>query len=857
MAQATTTVVNGTGKAVRTGFNSAIQAVQSMFYGSDDPLTEGFSVAGMLWLDSGNNLVKQMNSSNTAWVTKGTVDSDGTIIWGAAAGGSGSSSGAAPAGYGLGTYGRTLTSVDLDTVYACGDYWCISCTDVPETYGTMHVASSSSGDITQDFYAPVTDKKYKRSKANGAAWSDWKQVATTDDISSASVIFPLGQGDYIASGLKMSSISSLVATLESGTVVIDNESQEISSTSVALPVRKPNLIYASSDQSLGYVSGAYPTSYIDNYTVGFWEFNQTTSGAVIPNSAYGVSSSAVANDLTPTGGVSSVDGWADYALKLDGTTGYFVGANTTNFPSGAAEREVNVLFTVNNLSTSTWNPIFCYGALSTSTGFGLYINSSGYFTFIGISNDVVTTFKAEIGKTYLATMQYDGTYGYLYINGNLVYKGTWSISTTLTYSLYVGREANNNVSSYVGYFTLHYLELRTKMRSTVKLGAMANSLLIPCFYDKNSATAPTVPSAYSSTYHEYLFSESSGTSVADSNTSSALAGTATNSTVVTSDIGLSYARKFISSSQGYISLGSFAPASTFSYIGVVNLTAYSTSQILWSNRTTSSTGNSLYINTSGYVTWCSTTTTTVLNSTPIPLNTPVFIAVTINGTTAKVYMNSVNPVTAIITAPYTTSSYATYLGYEPVSTTSYVFTGKYDYCMFVNSELSQAEINYYYTELMETGRRSIIDDMLPSSSVALAFARTNSSKIIEYNDTDYKYGRREKATGGNRKVFLGWKYFSGATTLSWDNPFGTPKYKKELRWAMNASGSNELVCWGYTYNGSTYYGTCATADSNGCNDNFKINMHVQAGGATTINGTWQTSGYIGCYAEVLENEGEE
>ena len=81
MSQATTTVENAIPKTVRLGFNAAIQAVQSMFYGSGDPLTLGYSVAEMIWIDSDNNLVKQMNSDNTAWVTIGTIASDGHIIW--------------------------------------------------------------------------------------------------------------------------------------------------------------------------------------------------------------------------------------------------------------------------------------------------------------------------------------------------------------------------------------------------------------------------------------------------------------------------------------------------------------------------------------------------------------------------------------------------------------------------------------------------------------------------------------------------------------------------------------------------------------------------------------------------------
>ncbi|MBP2646204.1 MAG: Concanavalin A-like lectin/glucanase superfamily [Firmicutes bacterium] len=772
MSQATTTVANGTGKAVRTGFNAAIQAVQSMFYGSNDPLTLGYSVAGMIWLDSGNHLVKQMNSGNTAWVTIGNINSStGIITW--------TNHVALPLAGGTMTGAiKTPNPVSLTsssgvvTLTSGSNSFVVSGTEAVTKItgwiaGIVVIRWATARTLTYNSTSLILQNSQNRTTAagdigiyemtsSGAREINYFLSSTSTEMSA----FPLGQGDYIASGMKMSSISSLVATLASGTIVIDNTPVAVGSGSVTLPTQSANLIYANASGDLGYVTTAYPTSFLDNYTVGFWKFNQTTSGAVIPNSAYGVSSSAVANDLTPTGGVSTVAGWCgDYALKLDGTSGYFVGANTTNFPSGAAEREINFMFTVNKISTSADNTLFSYGANSSSALFNCLISTSGYLVIYGYSNDITTTFKVEVGKTYLVTIQYDGSYVYIYVNGNLVYKASWTISTTLTYSMYVGQRIG--YTTYNSYITCHFLELRTKTRSAAKLGAMANSLMLPCFYTKSGATAPTVPSAYSSEYHEYLFSESSGTSIADSNTTSALTGTATNTTAgVTSDIGLTYARKFTA---GYVSLGSFAVASTFTYVGVIKIDSYSSFRVLFSNRTSSTTGILLGINTSGYLsyTYVQGASDVTVGTSQIPLGTPVFIAVTINGTTMTIYQNSgQKALTTTITTPNTTSG-AAYLGYEPTTYTT-GFTGKMEYAMFVNSELSQAEINYYYTELMETGRRSIIDDMLPSSSVALAFARTNGSKIIEYNDTDYKYGRRATISLGagcewDERTALCWK----------------------------------------------------------------------------------------------------
>jgi len=857
MSQAITTVANGTGKAVRTGFNSAIQAVQSMFYGSGDPYTLGYSVAGMIWLDSGNSLVKQLASDAATWETIGTIDSNGAIVI--------TSHNALPLAGGTMTGAiktpnpiSITSSSGVVTLTSGGNSFVVSGTEAVTsitgwTAGVVVIRWATARTLTYNATSLILQNSQKRTTAvgdigiyemtsAGAREINYFYASTSSDTAS----FPLGTGDYIASDLKMSSISSLVATIGSGVAVIDDTPVSVGSGTVTLTANAASLIYANSAGELGYVAAAYPTSYLDDYTIGFWEFNQTTSGATIPNTATSYSSNAVENALTPTGGVSSVAGWCgDYALKLDGTSGYWVGANTTNFPSTTSTREINCLFTINKINTSAQETLFFYGALSTGNGFGLTITTAGYLMLDGYCSNITTSFIVETGKTYLATIQYDGSYVYLYINGSLIYKGSWTPSTTLTYSMYVG--ALPGVSQY-SYATFHFLELRTKMHSAARIGAMANSLMLPCFYTKSAATAPTVPSAYSSTYHEYLFADTS-TTVADSNTTtSALDGTATNTTAgVTSDIGLTYGRTFTA---GYVSLGSYAVASTFSYIGVVKISSYSSNQVLWSNRASSSVGIALSINTSGYLVYSCGSTVTVLTSTPITTGSAVFIAVTVNGTTATVYMNSgQKTLTAVVTTPSTTSA-AAYIGYDVYG--SYTFTGKYDYCMFVDSELSQAEINYYYTELMETGRRSIIDDVLSSGEIAVAFAKTNASKIIEYNDTDYKFGRREKATGGNRRVFLGWKYFSNTTVLSWDNPFGSGKYKAEFHWAQDANGTNETPCIYYAYNSSTY-GVADNAGSSGYNDAQNINAKVGNGGATIFNGTWQQSGYIGCYAQALED----
>src|SRR5574344_1581347 len=82
MASNTIVISNGTGQQVLDQLNAIFPAISSMQYGSTDPYVGSYAVAGMWWVDTGNNLVKQRNSANTAWLTQGSFDATtGAITW--------------------------------------------------------------------------------------------------------------------------------------------------------------------------------------------------------------------------------------------------------------------------------------------------------------------------------------------------------------------------------------------------------------------------------------------------------------------------------------------------------------------------------------------------------------------------------------------------------------------------------------------------------------------------------------------------------------------------------------------------------------------------------------------------------
>ncbi|MGD0216321.1 MAG: tail fiber protein [Desulfobaccales bacterium] len=63
-------VPDGTGAQVRAGFNNALDSLNTINSGPSAPTT---TEPYMLWADTTNNLLKQMNSTNTAWIVLGTL----------------------------------------------------------------------------------------------------------------------------------------------------------------------------------------------------------------------------------------------------------------------------------------------------------------------------------------------------------------------------------------------------------------------------------------------------------------------------------------------------------------------------------------------------------------------------------------------------------------------------------------------------------------------------------------------------------------------------------------------------------------------------------------------------------------
>lgn len=73
MAQDDLAVANGSGAAVRADLNANLQALGTLMSGSSAPST---TYPFMLWADTANDLLKQRNAANSAWIIKGTLSAE-------------------------------------------------------------------------------------------------------------------------------------------------------------------------------------------------------------------------------------------------------------------------------------------------------------------------------------------------------------------------------------------------------------------------------------------------------------------------------------------------------------------------------------------------------------------------------------------------------------------------------------------------------------------------------------------------------------------------------------------------------------------------------------------------------------
>lgn len=281
-----------------------------------------------------------------------------------------------------------------------------------------------------------------------------------------------GIPDYIASGRKITpNATALRLDIAAGVNYISGQPLVRVANTLDIPARTTALVYDKSDGTSGHVPAVFPE--VDTNTVARWIID---GSATIANSAVGVNGNtiAVANNLTKTGTVAQVDGWIGYGGQGDGSTGYYTSANSTGFPTGVNEREIDCLITANNDSVRRF--LFSYGTVAQT--FGLEINASNNFQIVYASTSIDTGFAVENGKTYLVSLTYDGVIVKLYVNGVFVYSLTVALATAAS-NLYV---LDYMSGGYKSKSTIHYVEIRNALHTPAQIAQISNKLCLPCRY---------------------------------------------------------------------------------------------------------------------------------------------------------------------------------------------------------------------------------------------------------------------------------------------------------------------------------------------------------------------------------------
>ncbi|MDR3561752.1 MAG: hypothetical protein P4N59_10000 [Negativicutes bacterium] len=636
-----------------------------------------------------------------------------------------------------------------------------------------------------------------------------------------------GVSNYIASGRKFSlDPTALKLDISAGVDYISGTTVNMPANNVTLPARSTNLVYDRNDWTSGLVAAAFPAA--DSGTVAQW---------ILDGSANPVST-PVGNNLTRSGGITQVDGWIGYGAQGDGSSGYYVSANSNGFPIGAAARTLRVLWTCRSASAGVI--IAGYGG-TTGSSFQIY-NNGGILAFYDGTNTINSGFNFSVGQTYLLEVGYDGANIVFFVNGKQVFKGAYS-ATTVAGVLYLMR---NSLAPGYENGIIHYAELRNVAPTEQNSGPIANKLCLPCRYIGYSGIYPSIASGDLATYHEWRFSEISGSNVADSQGASPLTGTATGTTIVNSDIISGAKARQFNGTSDKITTSSYAFPASFTLISVVNIPSYTAGGYIVDNRNVgATTGCAMNVDANGKVGFISASTA-IQSASSLPVGKPAFAAFSCNAGVTSFYVDSPY-VDSVSTLAANTTAGTLYIGTNG-ATSSAFFKGTMDEVIFIPRALSQAEIAGYYKSLMNQSDRTIVDDLCPANSLLLGMAQAGSSAITSVNDSWYAYGRREGfgQASGNRRVFLGWKYYSGLMGLVWQNPFGTRKIRTYFSWAQDASGTNETDVISQFFNVSLYgvllYGSSAS----------RIQIQTNTAGVSILNGSWQTSGYIGCYAEVIE-----
>jgi hypothetical protein len=143
-----------------------------------------------------------------------------------------------------------------------------------------------------------------------------------------------------------------------------------------------------------------------------------------------------------------------------------------------------------------------------------------------------------------------------------------------------------------------------------------------------------------------------------------------------------------------------------------------------------------------------------------------------------------------------------------------------------------------------------IRSILPADSIPLGYARCDSAHPWEYDDSSYKFGRREGAIGGNRKAVTTVYVTSSASLVYLANSFGTDKVKIEKFFRKNLSDTRKSKVSDVIISGGVGIGALKEINSQQIILNQNASYIVIA--ANSYTGSQESAGYVDVEMEVIE-----
>ena len=700
-----------------------------------------------------------------------------------------------------------------------------------------------------------------------------RQISEFDG--SKDIVVPLKERNpfsCINDGLKVKSIdgNNLIFTKGFGHIKEKPFSVDEGSA-IEIPKRSTGIVSVDELGKLKYHEAQIPTDRIDADTYGFWVFDRQIMGETVPNSAVDKSQYAEENEFETFGGVNMADGWVGSAMKT--SPGAYMRlqkpAPTLGGANGAFE--INIMFTVTNVNSAE-QYIMDYGTNICL----LRMDKTNTLFYNGVS----TNYVVSAGETIFFTAQYKNGHYNLYINGAKVVTAaaTWTATSDVTNRITLGCHCDK--ASYPATIEYHFLEIRKDIRPESVIAEMANKLAIPLFYSKPEGIYPAMANEKTD-YIEYTFDnvgkpmideivdgQPTGNKVADVLQMSDTAGKHICKNVGTVEptirhhdmYGLGDSLKFTGAATCKMNFDIPEIGQDFTVISVSYFDAkVSNIRTIWGDDGT-------YANKFMLASTAADEQLQFYAGTGQPANVWInsglkfqdgrsnFISMRMTKDQVTFQVNEMKSMVKN-TGWFTPIKDVKAAFGSAYDDKSYLMNGSLSYFLFVPRALTDAEIQDIYEHVMKRGRRSIVNDLIPENETAVCFVRTDKQGVCEYNDTDYKYGRREGDYEGNRKVFLGWQYYNATGTyLKWKNPFGTPKIKTHFVYAEDPNGYREIATLpvSYYYN-SGWMGVWENRGPNDATGNEITAMVYTANGVANDNIGWKTTGYLGCYAEVLED----